>query len=590
MDIRKISPGLSVAPQLTVQDIGALAGKGIRGIINNRPDGEDENQPSSAEIENTARALGLAYRHIPVTPGSIEETDISAFAAALTEMQGPVVAYCRTGTRATSLWALTEAGHLSTDAILETAAQAGYELEGLAQRLEDRAITFFKQKNGATSDTGPAKNTANQTTHDVVVVGGGAGGLATIASLLKRRPNLDIVVIEPRDIHYYQPGWTLVGGGVFSREQTKRPMKNVIPEKAKWIRAAVAEFHPELNAVTLEDGEQVHYRSLVVSPGIKLNWDGIDGLRETLGKNGVTSNYRFDLASYTWDLVKSLKNGTAIFTQPPMPIKCAGAPQKAMYLACDRWKENARLGDINVAFHTAGGALFGVADYVPELMKYIERYGVGIHYQENLVAIDGESKKATFECTSADGTTERVERPFDMIHVCPPQTALDFMIGSPLADEAGWIDVNSETLQHKKYGNVFGLGDGCSAPNAKTAAAVRKQAPVLAHNLIAVMEGNTAGALYAGYGSCPLTVERGKVVLAEFGYGGALQPTFPNWLVNGRKASSLSWLLKEKLMPALYFDAMLKGREWLAKPEIISHAPLVHEVADACDFSGQNTD
>lgn len=578
MDTRKISPGLSVAPQITIQDVGILAGKGFRGIINNRPDGEDDEQAPSKEIEKIAKALGLEYRHIPVVPGKITDADIEAFSSALQAMQGPVLAYCRTGTRAASLWALSEAGHLSSEAILMTASDAGYALEGLTERIDARASA------GRSAGTLAA---SKRNVHDVVVVGGGAGGLATVASLLKRRPNLDIAVIEPREVHYYQPGWTLVGGGVFSRERTKRPMKDCIPDKAKWIRAGVAEFHPEQNAVMLEDGEMIHYRSLVVSPGIKLNWEGIPGLKETLGKNGVTSNYRFDMASYTWELVRSLKGGTALFTQPQMPIKCAGAPQKAMYLACDHWRQQGRLKDINVEFHTAVGALFGVSDYVPELMKYIDRYGANLFFNENLVEIDGESRTAVFEVTDSEGVQARVERSFDMIHVCPPQTALDFMKASPLADEAGWVDVNSETLQHKRYGNIFGLGDGCSAPNAKTAAAVRKQAPVVAHNLIAVLEGQSAGALYSGYGSCPLTVERGKVVLAEFGYGGALEPTFPKWMLDGRRASGLSWLLKEKLMPSLYFDGMLKGREWLAKPEIISHAPLVHDVADACDYSGR---
>lgn len=577
MDIRKVAPGLSVSPQITVQEIGILAGKGFQGIINVRPDGEEDGQPTSADIEKVAKEFGLEYRHIPIVPGKMTEADITAFAEARAEMMGPVLSYCRTGTRAITLWALTKAKQLSTTAILKTAEEAGYDLSGKADELDARRAA----KAGAKIKAVPE----HRHVHDVVIVGGGAGGLAAAASLLKRRKNLDIAVIEPRDVHYYQPGWTLVGGGVFSRDQTKRPMADVMPEDVKWLRAAVAGFQPEQNAVVLESGDHVYYRSLVVAPGIKLDWDQVDGLRETLGKNGVTSNYQFDLAPYTWELVKTMKKGRAIFTQPPMPIKCAGAPQKAMYLACDAWMRSGKLKDIDVEFHTAGGVLFGVQDYVPELMKYIEKYDAGVFYQENLIAVDGAKKVATFKVTDDKGETRTEDRPFDMIHVCPPQGPVDFMKGTPLVDEAGWVDVHNETLQHTKYGNVFGIGDGCNAPNAKTAAAVRKQAPVVAHNVIAVLEGTSTGALYEGYGSCPLTVERGKVVLAEFGYGGALQPTFPKWLVNGTRATGLAWLLKEKLMPTLYFDLMLKGYEWLAKPDVISHSPLSHEVGEACDFS-----
>ena len=579
MDIRKVTPGLSVSPQVSLQDIAALQGLGFKGLINVRPDGEEDGQPTSAEVEAAAAASGLAYVHIPVVSGKMTDADIEAFRQARATMLGPVLSFCRTGTRAVTLWAITQAPTLSNEAIIATAADAGYDLAGKAAELDARR---------ASAAAAPVKTlTPDAVTHvyDVVIVGGGAGGLAAAASLLKRRPGLDIAVIEPRETHYYQPGWTLVGGGVFSRDQTKRAMAKVMPKGVKWIRAAAAGFAPERNGVILESGDEVRYRALVVAPGLKLLWDKVAGLKETLGKNGVTSNYMFDMAPYTWELVKSLKGGKALFTQPPMPIKCAGAPQKAMYLACDHWARTGQLKDIDVEFHTAGGVLFGVADYVPALMGYVEKYGARLNMLENLVAVDGERKVATFDVTDASGGTEKVERPFDMIHVCPPQGPLDFIRTSPLANEAGWVDVNAETLQHTRYGNVFGIGDGTSAPNAKTAAAVRKQAPVVATNVLSVLEGKQMAAIYAGYGSCPLTVERGKVVLAEFGYGGVLQPTFPTWFVNGTKPSGLAWFLKEKLMPALYFDLMLKGHEWLAKPEIISHKPVLHEAQDACDFS-----
>jgi len=582
MDIRKITPALSVSPQISLQDISVLKGLGFNGIINVRPDGEEDGQPTSKEIEKLAEVSGLSYVHIPVVSGQITEDDIRAFAKARASMVGPVLSYCRTGTRAVTLWASCAAANLSTDAIIKTADEAGYDLSGKAADLDARRDAAA----GAKVAPAPAKGGP---AHDVVIVGGGAGGLAAAASLLKRRPGLDIAVIEPRDIHYYQPGWTLVGGGVFSRDQTKRAMADVMPKGVKWIRSAVARFEPARNSVILESGDEVTYRALVAAPGIKLMWEKVKGLKEALGKNGVTSNYMFDMAPYTWDLVKSLKGGRAIFTQPPMPIKCAGAPQKAMYLACDHWKRSGALKDIEVEFHTAGGVLFGVQDYVPALMGYVEKYGAKLNMMENLVAVDGPKQMATFEVTDADGKVTTVERGFDMIHVCPPQGPLDFMKGSAIADEAGWVDVNAETLQHNSFGNVFGIGDGCNAPNAKTAAAVRKQAPVVANNVLAILDGTSKTALYKGYGSCPLTVERGKVVLAEFGYGGELQPTFPSWLVKGTKASGLAWFLKEKLMPTLYFDLMLKGHEWLAGPEIISHAPLKHEAKDACDFTQSKT-
>ena len=408
--------------------------------------------------------------------------------------------------------------------------------------------------------------------HDVVIVGAGAGGVAVAASLLKRRANLNIALIDPAKEHSYQPGWTLVGGGVFKQSQTRRPMSSVIPNGVKHYSEAADTFQPDENSVTLANGQVIFYKALVVSPGLKLNWEAIPGLKETLGKNGVTSNYQWETAPYTWQNVQQLKKGKAIFTQPPMPIKCAGAPQKAMYLSCSEWLSQGVLGDIDVEFCNAGGVLFGVADYVPALMSYIEKYRIQLNLNQALIAVDGEQQVATFEVTNAQGEKEQIEKSFDMLHVCPPQCALDFIKHSPLADGAGWVDVYPDTLQHKKYNNVFGLGDGTNTPNAKTAAAARAQAPVVAENVLSVLVQQSPRALYDGYGSCPLTVERGKIVLAEFVYGGKVKPSFPNWLIDGTKPSYLAWLLKEKSLPWVYWEGMLKGREWLVSP-VISNTP-----------------
>ena len=403
------------------------------------------------------------------------------------------------------------------------------------------------------------------TEYDVVVVGAGAAGIATAASLLNRQRDLTIALVDAAEMHYYQPGWTMVGGGIFQAPSTGRAMASVIPSGTTWIKQKVSEFDPDNNAVRLDNSEQLHYQQLVVAPGLKLNWEGVEGLAENLGRNGVTSNYSYQTAPYTWQLVQSLQSGNALFTQPPMPIKCAGAPQKAMYLSGDYWRRQGRLSDINIDFCTTTPGLFGVAAYVPALMEYVERYGVTLNFETTLTKVDGDRKVATFK-----GPSGELEKPFDMIHVCPPQCAPDFIRQSPLADQAGWVDVDQETLQHKRYSNIWSCGDAMNAPNAKTAAAARAQAPVVAHNLLAARTKSGRDAIYNGYGSCPLTVERGKIVLAEFGYGGALLPSFPKAILDGLRPTRLAWHLKADLLPWIYWNAMLKGREWMVSPDLRS--------------------
>jgi len=408
-----------------------------------------------------------------------------------------------------------------------------------------------------------------RTHFDIVIVGAGAGGISVAASLLKRKSGLSIALVDKSEKHYYQPGWTMVGGGIFDAAQTERTTASLIPDGANWIKAAVTEFEPENNTVRLDDNSQLTYERLIVAPGLKLNWEGVEGLTDTLGLNGVTSNYRYDLAPYTWKLVKGLKSGRALFTQPPMPIKCAGAPQKAMYLSADYWLRQGVIKNIDIEFYNAGGALFGVSDYVPALMEYVKRYEAELKFSHNLVKIDGEARKAWFVKSDSDGNKETVETEFDMIHVCPPQQAPDFIRSSPLADSAGWVDVDQQTLRHKRYNNIWSLGDVINAPNAKTAAAARKQAPIVACNVLSDMGVLKGHAHYNGYGSCPLTVERGKIVLAEFGYGGKLLPSMPTWLLQGKQPTRLAWLLKKDFLPWLYWNGMLKGREWLVKPDVV---------------------
>lgn len=396
----------------------------------------------------------------------------------------------------------------------------------------------------------------------VVIVGGGAAGITVAAELRRHRPGIAVAIVEPSETHYYQPGWTLVGSGVFTAKQTERREATLIPSGVTWIKSAVAAFHPNADAVELADGTRVSYQQLVVCPGLQFDWDKVEGLRNALGRNGVCSNYTVEGAPYTWECLRTLQGGTALFTQPAMPIKCAGAPQKIMYLTADHLRKAGRLRDTRIEFCLAGDVLFGVPFFVPPLQAAVDRYGISVNYKHTLKAVDGKARKAIFAVMGPDGALPDVVRDFTMLHVTPPQSAPDFVKRSPLANAAGWVEVDAATLRHPRFSNVTALGDAAGTTNAKTAAAVRLQAPVVVRNLLAALDGKPMPAIYDGYGSCPLTTAYGEVVMAEFCYGGKVTPSFP---LDPRVPRSSMWHLKTKFLPYLYWSMMLKGSEFDVK-------------------------
>lgn len=415
--------------------------------------------------------------------------------------------------------------------------------------------------------------------YQIAIIGAGTAGIMTAAQLLKKDKSLDIVIVDPADKHYYQPAWTLVGAGTYDFDKTEKPIRDLIPEQAEWIQDSVISFYPEENKIELKNGVKISYDYLVVAPGLVNDLSLIEGLEDAVKKGIVCSNY-ID-PKYTWECLKSFKGGNAVFTQPTTPIKCGGAPQKIMYLAADYFRRHGLDKKSNVVFATPGTVIFGVKRIADTLMKVIHRYNVHFKPFYAPVKIDAEQKIVYFKSVTPDenncvvnegnvlGEKQQgdslIEMPFDLLHLAPPQSAPKFVKESVLVNEAGWLDVDINSLQHKTYPNIFGIGDVAALPTAKTGAAIRKQAPVVVDNILELIKGKTAdNKSYQGYSSCPLVTGYGKMVLAEFNYKSEFtpDPKLKMMLIgDSSKEHWRLWLLKKYMLPYLYWHKMMKGED-----------------------------
>ncbi|HEY9853819.1 MAG TPA: FAD/NAD(P)-binding oxidoreductase [Leptolyngbyaceae cyanobacterium] len=400
--------------------------------------------------------------------------------------------------------------------------------------------------------------------HQIVFIGGGSAGLTTASLLLKKNKSLDIAIIEPSNKQYYQPGWTMTSGGVFQIEDTVRNKRDFIPSQATWIEDRVIKLDPDNNAVITKTGILVKYDYLIVCPGIQLDWHLIKGLPEALGKNGVTSNYSPQYPSYTWELIKNFSGGNALFTFPNTPVKCGGAPQKVMYMADDTFRKTGVRQRTNVMFFTPATKMFAVPEYSELLDKVVKEREIDVKFRHDLKEIKAATKEAVFDIFDDRGVVvDEITHQYEMIHVAPPQSAPDFIKQSPLAvpdSPYGWVDVDKYTLQHNRYANVFSLGDASALPTSKTAAAARKQAPIVAENLLALINSKPLLHKYDGYTCCPLITGYGKTIMAEFnGYTGTPVCSFP---LNPIKERWIMWQMKTTVLPWIYWHRMLKGEQF----------------------------
>lgn len=430
--------------------------------------------------------------------------------------------------------------------------------------------------------------------YQVLIIGGGTAGIMVASQLIGQKKITDIAIIEPASTHYYQPAWTLVGAGTYDYAKTARPMSSVMPKDATWIKDKAIGFDPKNNLVHTQTKGNITYDYLVVAPGLTYDYSLVPGLGEAMDKGVVCSNYTDP--EHTWDVIKNFKGGTALFTQPTTPIKCGGAPQKIMYLAEGYFRKSGIRDKTEVVFATGGTKIFGEKKVAKTLMEVVDRKDINLRFYHNLVAVDGPKKIAWYELgkdimsggriiktdndqnkpldnsfqynykdvkVTVEGNRYGIH--YDMLHTAPPSVAPKFIQDSVLVNEAGWLDVDHETMQHTKFPKIFGLGDVAALPTAKTGAAIRKQVPIVVDNIDLLIKTGTIGTKkYNGYSSCPLVTDYGKMVLGEFDYDNNFTPDPKLKLMlisDSSKEHWRLWMLKKYGLPYLYWNKMMKGKD-----------------------------
>ena len=416
--------------------------------------------------------------------------------------------------------------------------------------------------------------------YQILIIGGGTAGITLAAQLKRKKSSLEIGLIEPSKKHFYQPAWTLVGAGAFDYKETEREESDFIPKGVDWIQDKATGIDPEKNEVITANSGTFTYDYLIPVPGLVMAPELLPGLTEALNKGQVCSNYTNP--EHTWELLQQFKGGNAVFTQPTTPIKCGGAPQKIMYLAESYFRKQGIRDKTNVLFATPGTTIFGVPEFAKTLTKIIKERNILFNPFFAPTLIDGEKQEITFQYTKPGESTYNipansplkeellgpleVKIHFDLLHLAPPQTAPAFIQQSKVSIQEGpgkgWIDVDMHTMQHKRYPNIFSIGDVAHLPTAKTGAAIRKQAPVLVENLLQLINtGKLGTSAYEGYSSCPIVTDYDKMLLCEFKYDNIRDsdPLITKFVDTTKEQYSM-WLLKKYGLPYMYWNLMLKGR------------------------------
>lgn len=386
--------------------------------------------------------------------------------------------------------------------------------------------------------------------HDVVVLGGGNAGIS-LAAKLRRAGCRDVAVVEPNRVHHYRPLLSYVASGTATLDDLRRPQSEVIPDGCRWYVDHAAGVDAQRSVVRLAGGEELAYTDLAVCPGSQVDWDAVPGAREAVATSAAATSYLPESARDTWTMLSSLTAGKAVFVLSGRHVPCAPVGLKPLFMAADHWRRVGSVVDVELVVEGDRLVDLDRADRV--LRAAAEEYGVHVRTRTTVEAVDAVGQTLTLR-TPEGGAEVR----YDALYLAPPHRAPGWVAASGLATDAsdGFVAVDPRTLQHVAHPRVWGLGDAAAVDALPSGGALRKQVPVVAHNIAARRTGRPMRH-YDGYSVAPVTTSRSRLLLAEFDRTGQPEPTVrvPD-LVRPRRSTLL---FDRYVEPRVYWHWLLTG-------------------------------
>lgn len=409
---------------------------------------------------------------------------------------------------------------------------------------------------------------------NIAIIGGGLGGITLSAKLIKVLPKAKITIFDEKEVMYYEPGFTLIAGGIYTKDDVVYDKKDLIKSKVNWIKENVDIVDPDNNSLTTTTGQTYNYDYLVIATGAQLMFEKYQGLTEDFindPNTNVTSIYTVDGAVKAQEFFKKVQKngGKVVFAEPNTPIKCGGANKKVNFMLEDLSVTEGMKDKIKTELYTGGGAMLSSPVHAKMIEQFFVSRKMPYSVRHMLAEVDTANNIAYFdklmpykENGEDKVAKERISVPYDYLIVIPPMKTADFITKSGLAVTKGhvagnWVDVDQYTMQHKKYGNIFAIGDCAGVPRGKTGASIRKQYPVIAENIVSHINNKPLEAKFDGYTACPLITRYGKAVMVEFNYEGA-SPSMPCF--GETRESWLNWVLKAHLMKPMVMSGMINAR------------------------------